>query len=448
MGMRNALLLIGALLTVSGCARDVLVTQVGFEQTDVFEQVPTPKVDILWVIDNSQSTQDEQEKIARESQAFLTTILDSSVDFQLGVITTDPSEGGRLRAFNDEMVTGCNGCSYVHNGIPCPDLHRVRATSSTAEVRSACPALAVFQNLVQVGTAGSAMESAFDHTVMALGFRLDPYTGLPVLDENGEPEFEPATYNNRFLRDDADLMVIFVSDEDESLGRTGTPLRYYERLLTMRKAATDQSITVASIVGWQYFGTGSAMPGTDGLCDYLAPLFDSNPSNHAGVAQEWNAVLEAPSGCTNVDGSLASSGMRYIELSCRMGGHLANICENDYQTALKGLADGVIRLGTQFSLSLPGQFDRGEDCILLTNDDPVLDCNENDSTDDAVDGAICVQVTNPGSVAEYVSQNADSGWMYDAAQGAIYFGGSYEPAPGAEVSIRYSVSGGMGCGLN
>jgi hypothetical protein len=436
------------LIVVVACSKDILVNQNAFEQTDFFEQVPTPKVDILWVIDNSQSTEDEQQKIAREAQAFLTTILDSSVDFQLGVITTDPSEGGMLRDYNGPLVTGCNGCSYVHGGIPCPNLDALRSSSSPAQVRSDCPALAVFQDLLQVGTDGTAMESAFDHALKALGFRLDPLTGLPLVGSDGEPVFEPTTFNNRFLRNDADLMLIFVSDEDESLGRVGTPLRYYERLFTMRKAATGKSITVASIVGWKYFTTGAPMPALEGLCDYLKPMYDNNPDNHANIENRWKEALANPSGCTNVDGSLAQSGMRYIELSCRMGGRLANICMDDYQQTLTSLADSVIRLGTQFRLSLPSQLDRGEDCVLLTADDPVLDCDDNGSTADLIDGALCVSVTNPGTVPVFIKNDAVSGWTYDVAQDAVYFEGGYEPAPGAQVNVRYRVTPGMGCGLN
>ena len=48
----------------------------------------------------------------------------------------------------------------------------------------------------------------------------------------------------------------------------------------MRKAATGKSITVASIVGWKYFDTSSPMPGLEGLCDYLSPMYDNNPNNH------------------------------------------------------------------------------------------------------------------------------------------------------------------------
>ena len=58
-------------------------------QIDTFYQEPTNEIDILWVVDDSQSMADEQTKIAQRFDAFLTGIDDAGVDWHMGVISTD-----------------------------------------------------------------------------------------------------------------------------------------------------------------------------------------------------------------------------------------------------------------------------------------------------------------------------------------------------------------------
>src|SRR5687767_15154056 len=57
--------------------------------TDVFVQVTTPKVDVLWVIDNSGSMEDEQADLVANFPAFMDFFLGSGLDYHIGVTSTD-----------------------------------------------------------------------------------------------------------------------------------------------------------------------------------------------------------------------------------------------------------------------------------------------------------------------------------------------------------------------
>ena len=58
-------------------------------QTDNFSQGGESKADILFVIDNSCSMGNEQEALGENSDLFIRNLMDSDVDFQIAVITTD-----------------------------------------------------------------------------------------------------------------------------------------------------------------------------------------------------------------------------------------------------------------------------------------------------------------------------------------------------------------------
>ena len=112
---------------------------------------------ILWVIDNSESMAAEQLKIADRFSAFFTQLLTSEVDYHIGVTTTDPDDRGVLRAYNGS-ATGCANCRYLTKDVPCNDPASV----------DTCESQAVFRDLIQAGTTGSAFEEGFVSAARAL----------------------------------------------------------------------------------------------------------------------------------------------------------------------------------------------------------------------------------------------------------------------------------------
>lgn len=134
-----------------------------------FIQEYNEQVDVLWVVDNSGSMSDEVARIATNFNAFIDEFINLNIDYHIAVITTDmddPTDSGRFQG-------------------PIID-------KSTANPRE------MFTQQTNQGTMGSATEKGFDAVQAALSSPL------------------AATVNAGFLREEAALSVIVVSDEDDS----------------------------------------------------------------------------------------------------------------------------------------------------------------------------------------------------------------------------------------
>ena len=75
---------------------------------ETFYQVKSQmeKVDILWVVDNSGSMEEEQDSLARNFDLFIEELLKKDIDFKMAVTTTDPYDYGRA-------VKGIEGLTRV-----------------------------------------------------------------------------------------------------------------------------------------------------------------------------------------------------------------------------------------------------------------------------------------------------------------------------------------------
>lgn len=157
------------LTLVVGCKResDLKITET---VTEVFEQVPTNEVDILWVVDDSVSMSEEQERVTAGAQSFIENLDASAFDLHLGVITTqvDSEHAGEL-------------------------------IGDPAYLTSADPDLVEqFQERVAVGAVSdNQLESGLEASILAVT--------APLVDGA----------NAGFLRESARLSIIVLSDEDD-----------------------------------------------------------------------------------------------------------------------------------------------------------------------------------------------------------------------------------------
>jgi len=165
-------------------------------------------VDVLFVIDNSASMADDQATMATTTAHFLDFLLGSSVDYRVGVTTTDPGgvdcpNSGSPAA--GELVT-LGGLSWLDASVANPDMFL--GTS------------------VQVGTAGCFLESGLTTAYQAL---TDTTSG--------------------FRRDDAALVVVFVSDEDDqSTSLTAPPIDDPGMLAWLDGIAADVPLSVHGVL--------------------------------------------------------------------------------------------------------------------------------------------------------------------------------------------------------
>jgi hypothetical protein len=201
--MSRAILL--AALLASACASEEVDLGGNYEVELVMPPMPNPAIDLLFVVDNSGSTRDKQAQIAAHAKEALFDVLDAAVgappDLHVGVITTDmgtevqigdalcyDSDDGRLvtgdpRPDYPEACPGISG-NFI---IDIDDGAGGRTTNYTGTLEEA------FGCAVQVGDQGCGFEQ--------------PLGALAAALEN------PA--NAGFLRPDALLVTVFITDEDD-----------------------------------------------------------------------------------------------------------------------------------------------------------------------------------------------------------------------------------------
>jgi hypothetical protein len=131
----------------------------------------TKKLDIVWIIDNSGSMADEQDALGTNFSAFIDEFITKDVDFKMAITTTDVSSSYK----KGRMVNGS-------------DLKLTSAMAKQNENRFKDD----FMNLVRVGTNGSGNEKGLEASE---GFM--------------------QKYASSFLRQDAYLAVVILSDEED-----------------------------------------------------------------------------------------------------------------------------------------------------------------------------------------------------------------------------------------
>ena len=327
-----------SVLVASGCVEQ------GFKvvsKTETFQQAPSNEVDILWIVDNSVSMVQEQAAVANGGVQFISRLEETGMDFHLGVITSD------MDLSNTNAATLVSG--YISNITP--------------NYQS------VFSQRVQVGTGGSDQEKGLDAARAAL---TPPLT---------------STKNIGFLRDDASLAIIVLSDENDcsdggALGPDSTGeecYTKYDRLEPIPDLVRDlKEIKRGSIGSFTFSGI-------------IGP--------------------EAVDGCAD-----AVPGKRYATAIQMIGGVRANICDADYTSIMDSL--GLIAAGVL-------------DTFPLENlADPTT---------------IEVSVADADGVPFPEVQDATNGWTYEEAEDQSYanivFHGTGIPPRGADITVDYVFAG-------
>lgn len=209
-----------------GCNENALNPKGGTDEEPLiveesFLVAPLPRVDILWVVDNTASMEDEQAALADSFDAFAASLSELGLSWQMGVVTTDVSDerAGRLRG-DPWLIT--------------PDVDDAEAAMRDA---------------VAVGTTSDSVEAGLGAAWLALTEPL----------RSGD--------NRAFRRDDATLHVVVVSDDDDhSQALLGDdPTSAFIDFLGEEAARTGQPALLSAVIGDVPFGCtwdgGTALPG-------------------------------------------------------------------------------------------------------------------------------------------------------------------------------------------
>jgi hypothetical protein len=214
------------------------------------------KLDFLFVIDNSSSMCEEQERLSKNFKLFSDFLFDElqdASDYRIAVVSTDlspnnPTRGQYLyqpadpntRSCNDvELVLNTQDCEPIGSGAPAiissEDINALRDPNlSTDEQRASLKAELErqFRCRATLGANGSTFEKGMEAMRLALscsGPNADKFAQCCV--NYGQPD---AYYNPgcvipegeaepEFLRPNANLVVIFVSDEDDCSAPSDAP---------------------------------------------------------------------------------------------------------------------------------------------------------------------------------------------------------------------------------
>jgi hypothetical protein len=204
-----------------------------------FEPTPPPppvergctKIDFLFIIDNSDSMEDEQENLARSFPGFIEVMKNGleAKDFHIMVVGTggdrEEQDDPTLDPLDCEEVQGA-GRRRSEGGDDC-GIEGGRPFMSDAQ-----PDLeATFSCVARVGTDGSAIEEPMDAMLEATS---------PELNAEGR-------CNAGFLRDDAILVVTFITDEEDR--RSNAQPEDWRRVLLERKYDNLDALVMLGLVG-------------------------------------------------------------------------------------------------------------------------------------------------------------------------------------------------------
>ena len=187
--------------------------------------------DILFVIDNSGSMEEERALVRQNVQQFLDGLTQSATDFQVGLITTDTD--CNLPTYSTLPGGSSASCAATRQGAtPClDDLTADYTDCDGGRLRSASGKDRIFARPTAAGAAawvanfsdaiasldcnilssprkaqGSAYEAGLEAAVRAVSCSVG---------DASCPDPAVATLNAGFIRPDADLVVIFITDEDD-----------------------------------------------------------------------------------------------------------------------------------------------------------------------------------------------------------------------------------------
>ncbi len=470
-------------------------------QVDELQQKPAALVDILWVVDNSESMVQEQASLAQNFDRFitgLTTCQGTGVandvcdfttktclvsggpcnppDYHIGVISTDifnSFDQGKLRRVGlcvPSAGASPNAGKYrycLSNNQECavdPNDPNSEATNSFCDMGQSLSyvtattdgASAAFSRAVRVGIAGSGRESGIQAAAQALGRDTDRTSGTWKA---------PPPDNSGFIRPDASLFLIFVSDEDDN--SFGEISYFYRAFETLKGAGNEGVVSVSAIVGDP--DLDGAMGPNRGGC----PAAPADPSAapgtryvalsmySRGLSAEFRvcdtARLKCPSdedcktsvpdlpgicvpktcqvdqdcgnfkcgdaGCITCENTTcALPADRFLQLLGDTG-VFGSICEPDYGTVLGSLGFEAAGLARKFALT------KYPDCAQK------IPCCAAGVADDQCDteASVCVRVNGAA-----IPNDRGTGWVYDGSANAIFFDGTYVPPTDATISVAYT----------
>lgn len=407
MTAKARLLPLGVLCLTSACMqydfRVVIPESTKEVKKTVAAAKPTP-VDILFVVDNSGSMAEEQANLARNFEQFINELSSSKGnDYRLAIVTTDVDSRGR----DGSELTGQVAASFrtaapfglISNDtsqcMPIADIKHGCFRGSDANTRVITSAMTQQQQIdtfkanVLVGTCGSGLEQGLEAMKLALS--------RPSNDCPGQGEF---------LRPEANLVVVIVSDEEDSTPNPPSVQSYVDFLVNLKKGAgTDdegrkkiRTAVIVSSENGQATNCNTSHMACGGNCSNRPPNGSGNacmggmntcPSGefcNNGSCQnqdlqfwqycQWCSFYNTPDCCSALSGSRYVDFARALErevhagdatidiTQCiggadkRIGCLIDSICQNEFAETLRRIARDLV-ITNRYSLDPPAKYPPG-----------------------------------------------------------------------------------------
>ncbi len=316
------------------------------------------EVDLLWVVDTSNSMAEEQTLLAEGFQEFVAGLQNLNIRFQTALTSTDVceslSDGSQKVTPECPTMSGRNPKTRLRGSFV-GDKGRTVLKGTDPDVLSKFTSYAK-----SLGVEGSGFEHGLSAANQAVKKSL---LGL----------------NEPFIRKDAFLSVIVVSDEEDD----GIGLGLFDK-------SSNINYVAEGLTNWRY-------DHRDYIRDMEAVKGPGNFSVNAitGTRDNNGALCSSPSG------SPVEEGTQYIAAAKATGGNIESICSKKWDTLLKKIASNLKTQISQIKL---------------------IDSN-------VIKNTIEIYVDGDALNPKY--------WSYIAEQNSVSFSTFYNPPLGSKIEIKY-----------
>lgn len=295
------------------------VTNQGRDYFDYNETIYGGKVDILVVDDNSASMSTEQNQLAARFSGFIQDLENRYIQYRIGIITTDvSSDSNPARPINgngalqDGRLVTIGGAKYLTNASG-------TISQKDAAFKAALKRDETLQCENYIRNAAVRTGAAYEQGYLE---------NCPSGDERGIYAANLALDNSDFIRPEANLAVIVLSDEDV---RSGAYC-----------AAWDSSNNCTSTVA-QY-----ALAAEDKHTAFVSKMQSKFPNKAYAV----HSIITGTNSCLNQQNSQmmqgstpivrGSIGVEYSKLTYATGGVIGDICASNYTGQLSSIFSNVV----------------------------------------------------------------------------------------------------------
>lgn len=302
----------------------------------------TAKVDMLFCVDNSGSMSDKQQVLADSVNTFIGKFVTGGVDFHIGIVTTD---------------TDSTSSTYWSSRLPnyiTPN--RGRLLSRYTEkflTKNSSNVVDKMKNNAKVGTSGSGSEQCFNSMLYALEDAMLVSGG----------------YNEGFVREDALLSMIIVSDEDENIangeGVAGRIARMKSRIATV-KGPNSRGYSFDFVIN-----TTAAKPAT--ITYPLSSGANYYPNFYlaaadAFVAKTYDVLKNFGSDLATIGSNIVTQAQSSFKLSNKPNPVTSIVVKLDGKVVAADAVDGYVYDASNNTISLKGATLQASPGGLLTID--------------------------------------------------------------------------------